>query len=82
MAKTGRPPKDIVEEKGLVQVTDVSEIDQVISQVLSESPDEVAAYKGGRKKLLGFFVGQVMKRTKGKANPKIVNRVLKEKLEG
>jgi aspartyl-tRNA(Asn)/glutamyl-tRNA(Gln) amidotransferase subunit B len=54
----------------------------VISKILSNSPKEVEAYKNGKTKLIGFFVGQVMKETKGKANPKIVNQVLKEKLGG
>ena len=80
MAQTGKPPKEIVEEKGLVQVTDVSAIDEVVSSVLSRCPKEVEEYKNGKTKLLGFFVGQVMKETKGKANPKIVNEILKDKL--
>ncbi len=82
MAQTGKPPEKIVADKGLVQVTDVSAIDEVISKILSNSPKEVEAYKNGKTKLMGFFVGQVMKETKGKANPKIVNQVLKEKLGG
>jgi aspartyl-tRNA(Asn)/glutamyl-tRNA(Gln) amidotransferase subunit B len=82
VAQTGKPPEKIVEDKGLVQVTDVSAIDEVISKILSNSPKEVEAYKNGKTKLMGFFVGQVMKETKGKANPKIVNQVLKEKLGG
>ena len=80
MAKSGKTPEAIVEEKGLVQVTDESAIEQVVSGVISRSPKEVEAYKNGKTKLLGFFVGQVMKETKGKANPKIVNDVLKKKL--
>jgi len=80
MAKTGKPPKVIVEEKGLVQVTDASAIETVVSEVISRCPKEVEGYKAGKKKLLGFFVGQVMKETKGKANPKIVNEILREKL--
>ena len=80
MAKSGKPPKEIVEEKGLVQVTDVSAIEEVVSKVLSQNKDEVEAYKNGKTKLLGFFVGQIMKETKGKANPKIVNNLLKQKL--
>lgn len=80
MAQTGKPPKKIVEEKGLVQVTDVSAIDEVVSAVISRCPKEVEEYKNGKTKLLGFFVGQVMKETKGKANPKIVNEILKDKL--
>ncbi len=80
MAKTGDPPKKIVEEKGLVQLTDTSAIEAVVSEVLSRSPKEIEDYKGGKTKVLGFFVGQVMKETKGKANPKIVNEMLREKL--
>ena len=81
MAKSGKTAEAIVEEKGLVQVTDESAIAQVASGVISRSPKEVEAYKNGKTKLLGFFVGQVMKETKGKANPKIVNDVLKKMLE-
>lgn len=80
MAQSGKPPKEIVEEKGLVQVSDTSAIDEVVSKVLLRCPDEVEKYKSGKTKLFGFFVGQVMKETKGKANPKIVNEVLKDKL--
>ncbi|HDM76935.1 MAG TPA: Asp-tRNA(Asn)/Glu-tRNA(Gln) amidotransferase subunit GatB, partial [Deltaproteobacteria bacterium] len=68
MYKTGKDPKKIVEEKGLVQVTDKGEIAKVIDEVLSENPKQVEEYKGGKTKLLGFFVGQVMKKTQGKAN--------------
>jgi len=80
MAKTGKSPKHIVEEKGLVQMTDESAIEKVVSKVLEASPKEVKAYKNGKKKLMGFFVGQVMKETKGKANPKIVNALLSKML--
>ena len=82
MAKTGKAPDIIVKEKGLVQVTDTSVIETSIDKVLQSCPDEVAAYKGGKEKLFGFFVGQVMKETKGKANPKIVNDILRKKLDG
>ncbi|MCK5784408.1 MAG: Asp-tRNA(Asn)/Glu-tRNA(Gln) amidotransferase subunit GatB [Desulfobacterales bacterium] len=80
MAKTDRTPKEIIEEKGLVQITDTSAIEVIIDEVLSKNPDEVEAYKNGKTKLMGFFVGQVMKASKGKANPKIVNQILKDKL--
>ena len=80
MAKTGKSPDKIVKEKGLVQVTDVSAIEEIILNVLADNTKEVDDYRNGKTKLLGFFVGQVMKKTKGKANPKIVNEVLKEKL--
>ncbi len=80
MANTGRHPEEIVEKKGLVQVTDVSAIEEVVSQILADNLKEVEGYRKGKKKLIGFFVGQVMKETKGKANPKIVNEILKDKL--
>jgi len=81
MAKTCRAPEEIVKEKQLVQVTDVSAIEEVVSKILSNNPKEVEAYKNGKTKLLGFFVGRVMKETSGKANPKIVNEVLRKKLK-
>ena len=81
MAETGKAPQEIVEKKGLVQVTDRSAIADVVSKVLSNCPGEVEAYKGGKTKLLGYFVGGVMKETRGKANPKMVNEILKEKLK-
>jgi aspartyl-tRNA(Asn)/glutamyl-tRNA(Gln) amidotransferase subunit B len=82
MAETGKPAKQIVDEKGLVQVTDTSAIEAVVQKVIDGSPNEVAAYQGGKKKLMGFFVGQVMKETRGKANPKMVNEILQDKLGG
>ena len=80
MAKSGKPPRQIVEEKGLVQITDTDAIDDVVAKVISSNPNEVEAYKNGKTKLLGFFVGQVMKETRGKANPKMVNEILIKKL--
>lgn len=80
MAETGKPAKAIVEEKGLVQVSDSSAIDPIVDKILSDHPDEVQRYRDGQKKLMGFFVGQVMKATKGKANPKVVNEILGKKL--
>lgn len=70
----------IVEEKGLRQVTDTGAIEAIVDEVIAENPDNVAAYKGGKDKLFGFFVGQVMKKSQGKANPDIVNQLLKGKL--
>jgi aspartyl-tRNA(Asn)/glutamyl-tRNA(Gln) amidotransferase subunit B len=80
MVTSGKNPKEIVEQKGLVQVTDESAIEAVVDSVLANSPAEVAGYKSGKTKLMGFFVGQVMKETKGKANPQVVNKLLKSKL--
>ncbi|SHK76307.1 aspartyl/glutamyl-tRNA(Asn/Gln) amidotransferase subunit B [Desulfatibacillum alkenivorans DSM 16219] len=76
-----RDPEAIVQEKGLVQVSDSGEIESMVQEVLDACPEEVEAYRGGKKKLMGFFVGQIMKKTKGKANPQTVNQLLKEKLD-
>ena len=80
MYSTGKEAADIVEEKGLKQVTDTGAIEAIIDKVIEANPDNVEKYRGGKDKLLGFFVGQVMKETGGKANPKIVNELLKKKL--
>ncbi|MGD9505205.1 MAG: Asp-tRNA(Asn)/Glu-tRNA(Gln) amidotransferase subunit GatB [Syntrophobacteraceae bacterium] len=82
MYSTGKSPKVIVAEKGLTQVTDEGAIESVIDEVIAESPSEVESYRNGKEKLFGFFVGQVMKKTKGKANPKLVNDLLRKKLNG
>jgi len=71
---------DIIEARGLRQITDSSAIESVIDQVIAANPGQVAEYKAGKDKLIGFFVGQVMKETGGKANPGQVNKILKEKL--
>lgn len=80
MAETGKAPGDIVEEKGLVQVSDESAIGPVIDRIIASHPGEAEKYRAGHKKLLGFFVGQVMKETKGKANPQMVNELVAKKL--
>ena len=80
MLESGKAPADIVEEKGLKQVTDTGAIEAAIDAVLAANPDKVADYRGGKDKLFGFFVGQVMKNTGGKANPALVNDILKQKL--
>jgi aspartyl-tRNA(Asn)/glutamyl-tRNA(Gln) amidotransferase subunit B len=80
MHKTGNDAETIVKDKGLVQVSDQSEIEKIVDDILAASPGEVERFKGGEAKLMGFFVGQVMKQTKGKANPKIVNELLRNKL--
>ena len=81
MAATGKSPKRIVADKGLAQVSDSGAIDAQIDRVLAAHPEETARYQTGEKKLLGFFVGQIMKATRGKANPKLVNGRLKSKLD-
>jgi len=80
MYRTGKQAEGIVREKGLIQVRDSGEIEKIIGQVLSAHPKEVEAYRKGKDKLFGFFVGQVMKATQGKANPQLVNELLKKKL--
>ncbi|MBI4691346.1 MAG: Asp-tRNA(Asn)/Glu-tRNA(Gln) amidotransferase subunit GatB [Nitrospirae bacterium] len=80
MYKTGKDADAIVKEKGLVQVSDEGTIEKAVDEVIAKNPKEVERFKAGDEKLLGFFVGQVMKLTKGKANPQIVNELLKKKL--
>ncbi len=80
MFETGEEPEKIISEKGLVQVSDSGMLSAIIDEVLAANPDSLAAYKAGKDKLFGFFVGQVMKKTDGKANPGLVNSLLKEKL--
>ena len=81
MAETGDDPEKIVEEKGLKQVTDTGAIEALVDEVIASAPDNVAAYKAGKNNLLGWFVGQVMKKSQGKANPAIVNKMIAEKLK-
>ena len=80
MFKSKKSPEVIVEEKGLIQVTDIKEIEKIINNILENNKDKVSDYKNGKTKLLGFFVGQAMKISKGKANPKILNEILLKKL--
>ncbi len=82
MFETGKPAKQIVEEKGLRQVTDTGAIDSAIDAIMARNADKVAEYRAGKDKLLGFFVGQVMKATGGRANPALLNERLKAKLAG
>ncbi|MFT9016913.1 MAG: Asp-tRNA(Asn)/Glu-tRNA(Gln) amidotransferase subunit GatB [Acetobacter sp.] len=81
MVESGDSPETIVERKGLRQVTDTGVIDDAITAVLEKHPDKLEEYRSGKDKLFGFFVGQVMKETKGKANPALVNEALKTKLD-
>jgi aspartyl-tRNA(Asn)/glutamyl-tRNA(Gln) amidotransferase subunit B len=80
MVETGRAPGDIIEEKGLRQVTDTSAITAAVSEVIAANQDKVAQYKAGKDKLFGFFVGQVMKAMAGKGNPALVNEEVKKQL--
>ncbi|MGQ4808827.1 Aspartyl/glutamyl-tRNA(Asn/Gln) amidotransferase subunit B [Candidatus Entotheonellaceae bacterium PAL068K] len=80
MYSTGKPPPQIVEAKGLVQMSDPQALEEMIRQVLADHPAEFEACRGGKSKLIGFFVGQTMKATQGKANPKWVNHILQRLL--
>jgi aspartyl-tRNA(Asn)/glutamyl-tRNA(Gln) amidotransferase subunit B len=80
MFTSGKSANQIVEEKGMEQISDQSELENIVSRILADHPDEISRYKAGDQKLMGFFVGQVMKETKGKANPKIVNEILRKGL--
>lgn len=81
MMKDGTPASKIVEEKGLSQITDVNAIRKIVEEVVNNSPNQVEQYKSGKTNIFGYFVGQVMKATKGKANPQTVNEILKELLD-
>ena len=80
MAKSGNNPQTIVQEKGLKQISDLDSLEEIVTKVLSKNTEEVQDYKAGKHKLLGFFVGQVMKETQGKANPKSLQEILKKQL--
>jgi len=82
MYRTGEEPSKIVQEKGWIQILDKGEIERAIEKAMQANPKQVEDYRKGKEKLFGFFVGEVMKETKGKANPKLLNELLKEKLKG
>ena len=81
MVQSGAKPAKIVADKGLVQISDPAEIAPIVDEVIAKNPENVEKFKAGNKKLLGFFVGQVLKATGGKANPKIVNQLVAQKLQ-
>ncbi len=82
MFASGKGAEEIVEAEGLRQISDTSELDGIIGNILESSPKQVAQYQGGKKGVIGFFVGQVMKATRGQANPKVVNQMLRKALDG
>ena len=82
MITKGEKASEIIERKGLSQISDEGAIKSIVEKVISAHPNEVEAYKNGKNNLLGFFVGQVMKETKGRANPKTVNELVRQILEG
>ncbi len=80
MFTSGKPAATVIGEKGFEQISDSGVIEKIVDEIIEKSEDQVTAYRGGNEKLFGFFVGQVMKASEGKANPKIVNEVLRSKL--
>jgi aspartyl-tRNA(Asn)/glutamyl-tRNA(Gln) amidotransferase subunit B len=80
MFNTGKMADVIVKEKGLLQITDEGEIVRIVEQVMTDNPGPVQDYQDGKKRAMGFLIGQVMKATRGKANPQLVNKILSEKL--
>ena len=81
MFETGKAPQDIVKEKGLSQITDTGEIEAIIGRVLAENPSQVEQFRSGKNQVFGFLVGQVMRATQGKANPALLNELLRRELE-
>jgi aspartyl-tRNA(Asn)/glutamyl-tRNA(Gln) amidotransferase subunit B len=81
MLESGEAPRTIVEAEGLVQITDTGSLEAAARAIIEHSPDEVARYKGGRTKLLGWFVGQLMRETRGKADPRLANEVFRKALD-
>ena len=81
VAESGKSPQKIVDEKGLAQVSDTSELESIVVNIIESHSGELEKYRAGKKSLLGFFMGQVMKATHGKANPKLVNELLRKKLD-
>ena len=80
MYRTGDFPEAIIKKRGMVQITDEAVLTEIITQILKDNPTQVAQYRGGKEKVFGFFVGQVMKATQGKANPKLINDLLMRRL--
>jgi len=80
MFATGKPAAEVISEKGFEQISDSSAIEKIVDDVIASNEANVSAYRGGNEKLFGFFVGQVMKASGGKANPKVVNELLRQKL--
>ena len=80
MYQSGRPADEIVKQKGMTQISDSGAIEKMIDDVISANPQQLEGYRNGKETLLGYFVGQVMKASKGQANPALVNQLLKDKL--
>ena len=81
MFQTGQDPEDIVKERGLKQITSAETIEPIVDEIINENPNQVAQVKGGNVKAIGWFVGQIMKKTRGAANPSLANKILRQKLD-
>lgn len=81
MFETGKDPKEIVKEQGLIQINDESELEEMIDTVLDENEQSIIDFKNGKDRAVGFLIGQIMKKSRGKANPQVVNKILLEKLK-
>jgi len=82
MLDSGEAPNKIIEEKGLKQINDENELGRIVEELLASNPQQVKQYREGKTKIIGFFVGQMMKQTQGKGEPSVINRLLKQKLDG
>ena len=81
MWNNGENAQDIIEKEGMKQISNTDELNKIVDNIIKNNYKSVEEYRNGKDKLLGFFVGQVMKETQGKGNPKIINKLLKEKLK-
>jgi aspartyl-tRNA(Asn)/glutamyl-tRNA(Gln) amidotransferase subunit B len=81
MAATGKDPETVIQEKGLTQISDAGALEAVAREIIAAHPKEAADYKAGKTKVLGFFVGQLMKKTKGQANPQLANEIFQRLLQ-
>jgi aspartyl-tRNA(Asn)/glutamyl-tRNA(Gln) amidotransferase subunit B len=79
--ESGRSPKEIVEEEGLAQVSDVRALEELAKKLVEENPEQVKKFRGGKESLIGWFVGQIMRQTQGKADPEVAKKVLLEQLK-
>lgn len=80
MCQTGKAPEEIVDEKGLRQISDIDQLREIVREVIQENPKTIEDYKTGKKKAFGYLVGQTMKKTRGKANPQLVNKLLQDEI--
>ncbi|HEY8543173.1 MAG TPA: Asp-tRNA(Asn)/Glu-tRNA(Gln) amidotransferase GatCAB subunit B, partial [Pseudothermotoga sp.] len=80
--RTGKMPSQVLEERGMKQISDEKFIEQIVRKAMTQNPKAVEQYKSGKTNIIGYFIGQVMKETKGSANPQLVNEIVKRLLEG